>query len=248
MILPLTVRMIISFPQEIKNNNVVGKTVGHKQDVGGVDVARGIDRTNDIVIDDSINDQDGDGGGGGAVDDGNVIINSDLDGTPFVDDTYKGNEEEEEDVGGGRLMIPELKLRCTRFPKWSASQVRRCMVMAAAGAAYDPMVDDAALGEGVSDDLGNTHPHTFLDSTHDVGRYIGEGLSKVHIRELGAAGRARVQSTAEAAAQMCPVGMLACGGSASLVLALALQYLRKKRHGKGKGGFFRSGRVEDRND
>ncbi len=150
----------------------------------------------------------------------------------------------------GPLLIPELKLRCTRFPKWSVAQVRRCMEMAKVGTVYESSGNG---GGGEEQEDFSAQAHHLLDKTQDVGRFLGEELSKVHIAELGAAGRARVQSTAEAAKHMSPAGMLASGGVASLALALLLRWSRRKRY-SGAGGYhlgrhyFKHNRMQARED
>ncbi len=152
------------------------------------------------------------------------------------------------DSNKGALLIPELKLRCTRFPTWSVAQVRRCMEMANVGTVYEGG-NSGGDGENLS-----AQAHHLLDKTKDAGRFLGEEFSKVHISELGAAGRARVQSTAEAAKQLSPAGMLASGGVAALALALILRWSRKKRYSAGGPGFhlgrhyFKHNRMAARED
>lgn len=41
------------------------------------------------------------------------------------------------------LIVPELKLRCTQFPTWSAAQVKKCMAFAEDGIEYDPSIFDS---------------------------------------------------------------------------------------------------------
>jgi len=164
--------------------------------------------------------------------------------------TTGGNKNRQDNDGGssaddkksGTLLIPELKLRCTRFPKWSVAQVHRCMEMANAGTMYKG--DDENL---------SSQAHHLLDKTHDVGRFLGEEFSKVHISDLGVAGRAGVHSTAEAAKQLSPAGMLASGGVAALALSLILRWSRRRRYPGGPGYhlgryFFKHSRMQARED
>jgi hypothetical protein len=41
------------------------------------------------------------------------------------------------------LIVPELKLRCTQFPTWTAAQVKKCMAFAEDGIEYDPSIFDS---------------------------------------------------------------------------------------------------------
>jgi hypothetical protein len=153
-----------------------------------------------------------------------------------------GGSIRDDDKKSGTLFIPELKLRCTRFPKWTVAQIRRCMEMASVGTVYEGT-------NGSDDGKLSAQVHHLLDKTHDVGHFLGEEISRVHISDLGAAGRARVQSTAEAAKQLSPAGMLASGGVAALALSLILRWSRRNRYPGGPGRyFFKHNRMQARED
>ena len=149
--------------------------------------------------------------------------------------------------GGGALMIPELKLRCTRFPQWSITQVRRCMAMAEAGAGYDPDADDGTMRDSLLEDV-EAEAHLFLDKTNDVGRRLGEEFAKIHLSEMREAGRVRMHNTAEAAKSMTPAQWSAWGGVGMVVLAFLWWYLRQRRYGKYGKYYFTNGRVQARED
>ncbi|KAL4524683.1 hypothetical protein Ndes2526A_g06797 [Nannochloris sp. 'desiccata'] len=175
------------------------------------------------------------------------IVVSRRTGNKIKVDSTIGGSSHDNIKKSGTLLVPELKLRCTRFPKWSVAKVRRCMEMANVGTVYE------GGNSGSDDENFSAQAHHLLDKTHDVGRFLGEEFSKVHISELGAAGRARVQSTAEAAKQLSPASMLASGGVAALALALILRYSRRKRFSGGPGyhvgrPYFKHNRMQARED
>ncbi|KAL4516545.1 hypothetical protein Ndes2437A_g00686 [Nannochloris sp. 'desiccata'] len=58
-------------------------------------------------------------------------------GNKIIVDSTIGGSSDDNNKKSGALLIPELKLRCTRFPKWSVAQVRRCMEMANVGTVYE---------------------------------------------------------------------------------------------------------------
>jgi DNA polymerase III alpha subunit (gram-positive type) len=58
----------------------------------------------------------------------------------------KKKEEEEEELNFQHILdtkiIPELKQRCSTFPKWTSAQVERCLSFAEDGIEYDPLIFD----------------------------------------------------------------------------------------------------------
>ena len=117
-------------------NSLNGKAIGGNQEEvnkGRSDVTNRVGQENNDPKDSLIDDQTDDGS---TFADSEVEINDQVDDTPDTDSIETTLTDTGSDSGGGgRLMIPELKLRCTRFPRWSASQVRRCMAMATAATA-----------------------------------------------------------------------------------------------------------------
>jgi len=68
------------------------------------------------------------------------------DGLANAIDNVKQNEGDANDQNMesiDTLIVPELKLRCTQFPTWSAAQVKKCMAFAEDGIEYDPSIFDS---------------------------------------------------------------------------------------------------------
>jgi hypothetical protein len=135
-----------------------------------------------------------------------------------------------EDEEGSGLRVPEIKLRCTRFPTWGAAQVARCMALAAQGMWYDPVIDDPEAARR-AEEL-HASAHELLARGGAAGRAIGHELA-ARVHHLGdgrAPGAARLGGAAWAAWATAAVAALAC-------------VLRARRRGRrapgarhGKGG------------
>lgn len=70
------------------------------------------------------------------------------------------------------LIVPELKLRCTQFPTWSAAQVKKCMAFAEDGIEYDPSIFDSDDDEEFSSGYDSqakvvSIDSLFVDSQHE---------------------------------------------------------------------------------
>ena len=171
-------------------------------------------------------------------------------------------DEDEDDVGGNSnsntktvgneetktALVAELKLRCTRFPRWSVAVVRRCMAAAEQGQVYDPELDDTDggggnhHGGGITSEQMHAQAHRLLEKTQTVGKMLGDGLKqRVHSAEAIAVGMTGTEKA------------MAWVGTMGLVVVV-LQVTKKNRYGgKGTGyqygrRIFNYGRVEARDE
>lgn len=141
------------------------------------------------------------------------------------------------------LYIPELKLRCTRFPRWNEEQVKRCMALAKGGVAYDPAIDDPEVNISAAD--LHAQAHRLIDRTQDVGRLLGEGLSNVR---LGERAERATMAAQEAAHKVGVWGMLGWGGGGIAIVVWLVRLSRRRQNGGGSSYYGRHAYKYSRND
>lgn len=151
--------------------------------------------------------------------------------TDVAVDSDKNVEEDNEKTNAEpSLVIPELKLRCTRFPKWSIDQVQRCMTMAKKGQAYDPVLDETFDG-AVSVDI-HSQAHRLIGKWHDVDRLYGnkdENLKSGNRHQAG-----RIIERPSGNNYIGSRGILFLGISGTLIMALIGRWFHRRRDLAGK--------------
>lgn len=102
------------------------------------------------------------------------------------------NIESDELIG---VTIPDLKLRCVRFPSWSAAQVQHCMKLAEKQILYDPGIDDP---EGDSSADLHAQAHRIVDGSHNMAKVLGERKAMIQKIPMGKQWERESHATASA--------------------------------------------------
>lgn len=127
------------------------------------------------------------------------------------------------------LVIPELKLRCTRFPEWTIGQVERCMTMAKKGQAYDPVMDETFEG-AASVDI-HSQAHRLIGKWHDVDRLYGD---KDELKSGTRLPAGRIIQRPSGNNYIGSRGVLLLGISGTLFMALIGRWFHRRRDLAGK--------------